>query len=791
MTSRQKLFSLWFLQGLAATAWLIMLPKSTVGNLFGGYSGSRLALYGASFFLATGSALLFVFHNKLPPVSGRMHRIIFINSILVAISSPLVLFVFKSLGENSEYLFTIYYIRLAPFFVWLTLSAAELAVFQFFNYRDNNHGLTSARIHPRIPLVFIGIILIIAILIAITGAGITRTNDGSWGTPTTPVLEWQILSGIIAALVFLSLEKHFDFLRKDSVTALIVYGFTCVIWLATPIRAGFFATPPRAPNFEIYPFSDALIYAQYAQSALVGNGFLWPDVPTRPLYITFLTWLHFLAGQNYLRVIFLQTLVLAAFPVILYFLGKELAGRPIGLGLAWITIFRDLTTNAAAPFALNYSYSKLYFSEIPAALLLSLFTLIVLKWLKKSQAPWFPLAAGGILGLSALVRLQSLVFLAAVIPIGFYAIKEKKRWLTGSLLMVLGVILALTPWVLRNYVATGGLVLDNPISQTMVLARRWSGNNGNDLIPHLPGENEAQYSSRMAGLAWKSLSENPEKILGSANDHFWNNEIGNLLIFPLRDQLKSPSELIWPKHAFWQTWNGQPGPGQVFLILLYIIFLGLGLAWVYQGHRLIGLLPLILSLFYNAGTALFLSSGDRFLLPVDWAVYMYSFAGMFTLANLIFNFNTLHASVIIENKNPKQASKQSGKIAWVVGLVIFLIGSSLPLTEMVFPRQFNEPIQSLSPSNQGEILVRGRAIYPRWYDAGEGEPGTAKLGYGKMDQARLVFFLVGNENTLVIYPVSRSPSFFPNASDVTVTGVLEDGYLLAKKVSLQAEKQGK
>ncbi|MCX6064453.1 MAG: hypothetical protein NT121_01670, partial [Chloroflexi bacterium] len=121
--------------------------------------------------------------------------------------------------------------------------------------------------------------------------------------------------------------------------------FTCFLWLAQPILPGYFATPPRAPNFEIYPFSDALIYAQYAQSALVGNGFMWPDVPTRPLYITFITWLHVLAGQDYIRVIFLQTLVLAAFPAVLYLLGKEVAGRPLGLGLALLATFRDLTAN--------------------------------------------------------------------------------------------------------------------------------------------------------------------------------------------------------------------------------------------------------------------------------------------------------------------------------------------------------------------------------------------------------------------------------------------------------------
>ena len=419
-------------------------------------------------------------------------------------------------------------------------------------------------------------------------------------------------------------------------------------------------------------------------------------------------------------------------------------------------------------------------TEIPAALLISLFLLMNIRWMRQSKPPWYILLAGGVLGLSSLIRLQSAVVLVAIIPIGFFVVKNRKKWLTGSALMMAGVALALIPWLARNYRATGGLVLDNPISQTMVLARRWGGDNGNALIPHLPGEGDAQYSSRMSGLAFASLRANPGRILGSAANHFFNNEIGNLLVFPLRDQLNSPGELVWPEHAFWQTWTGQPAPGQIPVIVFYLALLSLGLAVAWHKNGLLGLLPLALTVVYNAWTALFLSSGDRFLVPVDWAVYLYLFLGLLTLASLVLNI----PAWIFSRDNGETGIGESVPVSWgKIGLtaaVILLLGASIPLTEFAFPKKY--PPLNVPTAISTEVTLRGRAIYPRWYDAGEGEPGTAKLGYGVSDEARLVFFLVGEENTLIIFPLKAAPKSFPNASDVTVIGSQEDGFVRAQKI---------
>lgn len=788
------LFIVWTMQGLVAFVWLSSLPTDTEQGLIFGFSASRLALIGISSALTSISAALLWFSYR-PGfcLAGRLHKPLYILSVITSLSAPTVIIVLFGLGETTGYIYKAYAGRLAPLAAWFALSALELALFLAVENRDRTAGQTETKLFLRYTLLVLIALATIAAFIATTKLGITRYNDGSWGLPTTPLLEWQIILALFVSLTFLTVETRWRWLQKDRYVCLLIYIFTCLLWLSQPINPGFFATPPRGPNFEIYPFSDALIYAQYAQSALIGNGFLWPDVPTRPLYIAFITWMQAIAGTDYARVILLQTLALAAFPPVLYLLGKELAGGPLGLGLALLTACRDLTANAAAPFALNYTYTKLFFSEIPTALLISLFTLLVIRWMRQPKPLWVPLLAGGLLGLSALIRLQSAVVLAAAIPIGFFVVSNRKKWLTGSALMILGLALALTPWLARNYRATGGLVFDNPISQTMVLARRWSGDNGNSLFPYLPGEGDAQYSSRMTALALASLRADPGRILGSAVNHFFNNEIGNLLVFPLRDRLNSPAELLWPEHAFWQTWTGQPTSGQIPVIAFYVFLFGAGLAAAIQKNGLSGLLPLALSLVYNAWTALFLSSGDRFLVPVDWAIILYLFLGLLTLSSLVLRGNISPGESL--GAKDRTGRQNSAPILWrqigLTAIFILLCGMSVPLTESVFPKKYsaiNLPAMSLSENGTSvAVTIHGRAVYPRWYERNEGEPGSAKLGYGKTDQARLVFFLVGEKNTLVIFPISDMPGFFPNTSDVTITGTLEEGYLRAQTIVVRKD----
>lgn len=790
----KNLFALWSLQGIAALIWLLLIPTDTSNPVAFGFSAVRLALLGAALFLVLVSAFLWVQPRVLPPQTlswihkheSTVHDTLYIAGLLIASSIGFGFYTFSLLPESAAYVSITQ--RLRPLLLWFAISGLELAILIAWNrYDQAKEYIGSTRSTFWKTIVLMAVWGLVGVLVAATKIGITPVEN--FGGPPVSFLEWQIVLAllIVGIFVFVPVPRSRSGFMKWIPSG--IYIATVVLWLSQPINTAFFATPPRAPDFEIYPFSDAQFYAQYAQSALAGEGFLWPEVPARPFYVAILTWLHLLGNQSYTNVVVLQTLILALFPVSLFILGKKIGGWPLGLSLAILTAFRDINSNVAAQFANNVTYSKLFFSELPAALLISLATLLAFRWKRQSAQPnGVTLLLGGVLGAVALIRLQSAVLLVVILFFAFIAILDRKQFYKGALFVILGFVIVITPWFLRNYLATGGLVLDNPISQTMTMTRRWSGSEGNELINQLPGESDAQYSSRLMGMAMDSFKSNPGFILRTAANHFVNNEITSLLAFPLREQLLSPRELVWPQHSFWIT---PISTSQLPLFTFYLFLFTLGLVFAWQRHGVWGALPLGMGLAYNFSSAVFFSSGVRFIVPLDWSVQLYQLFGLLVLGGWLLAFTETarrQVSTWLAQPNTEDTILPASPTVMKRGilfsfLAVLLLAGFLPFTENVFPQRYplrsqHEILQEIGVTPQsGEIAIYGRAIYPRYYESGEGEPDTAKLGYGASEQARLVFFLIGPErNHLVIFNLESIPDFFPNTSDVFMIGTQMDTY---------------
>jgi len=231
-----------------------------------------------------------------------------------------------------------------------------------------------------------------------------------------------------------------------------------------------------------------------------------------------------------------------------------------------------------------------------------------------------------------LVRTQSAIVLPIVLLAAWLAIKNPRIALRGSLLLLAGVALAVTPWLWRNWRLTGGLVFDNPASQTMVLAQRYSGLNFEDVIPYLPGETDSQYSQRMLQIALDGIRRDPAQALHSMANHFLNNEIDNVLLLPLRSDLPEPARAVaaHPPLLAGLERPAHPRPGGPAGGLPGLLGLGLAACWRTAGWA--GLLPLGINLGYNCGRASSAASGERFLVPVDWTATLYFAAGLVTLS---------------------------------------------------------------------------------------------------------------------------------------------------------------
>ena len=143
------------------------------------------------------------------------------------------------------------------------------------------------------------------------------------------------------------------------------------------------------------------------------------------------------------------------------------------------------------------------------------------------------------------------------------------------------------------------------------------------------------------------------------------------------------------------------------------------------------------------------------------------------------------------------------------GLLILLIGVFVPLVEVIVPPRYHAydkeaalvllkgtDYQVLDEIDQREFLTDGhmvalwgRALYPRFYNAGEGEPSEKWPAFSTRPYSRLGFYLVGPTNAQIILPMSAAPKRFPNASDVVVYGCEDGGSVYSFAVILLGEAE--
>jgi len=805
------LFSLWVLHGLIAFGQILSGPSRPL--VLAGLSRLSLLVGG---FLLVWIVLNLVLIILVIKGTGWLRLIMNaacrlpLRDILLAAALLIVLLriYFLTLsGVFSEELILRYDTtidRLLPVMDLMTFVCLEIAVLiLFFTYREYREFVRPSRVFL---IRLSGVLLVLGIaaaIVAISGLGIVPGYEGDWsrGLPAVPLLEWQIVLACLFAVGMIVLEARgriSNLMWLDAVICLAIGLGAVLIWLGQPVLPNASALEPHEPNFEIYPFLDAQTYDEFAQSVLVGDGFGKDPIPQRPLYIVFLALIHAAVGQGYDRIVLVQTLFFSMFPVVLYLFGKEFSGRPIGIALAVLAVLRDYLSNLVSPFTGNISYTKLYLAEIPTAICIIIFLLVAMRWIKAGFPAFWGFLLGGILGFGMLIRTQVLVVLPAALLFALLVQPKRVVALARSvLLMCLATMLVISPWLWRNWIVTGELIFDNPASQTANLALRYSRLNGIrvDITPQ-PGESITTYNDRLVATASRAISSNPVGAIRAVANFFLNHGVNNVLLFPLRDELKDFNELLIPSYAFWERWEGRPNLSQGIFLVFYLFLLGLGLAAAWHRNGWLGLLPLLANLLYNLWTSLALLSGQRFMLTMDWSVYLYYMIGMFVLLSgslsLLNSGRTALAGWRQASTCPVAAPPGVRAQTYLIAGLVFLgVGLSLPLTERLFPTRYpalsrEASLQRLlaSPAleraglkaaclqaavgNNGLTFLHGRALYPRYYHAGDGESFTDSVGYKKTDEGRLVFEMVGQYNGRVIFPMAQQPAFFPNAADVSL-----------------------
>ena len=189
---------------------------------------------------------------------------------------------------------------------------------------------------------------------------------------------------------------------------------------------------------------DAKIYVDIANNILEGKGYsldgIHPMAWRVPGYSEFLSLILFLGDGHYLIVRLVQCILGAVTCFVLYLIGKEIYSNRIGI-------------IASSIAALYYPFIQMpiYLVTETLSIFLLLFSLWWLVKTKKNNSSWNFIISGILLGIASLTRSTFFGFYLLLPFIFMITSPQKKKGLYQGILVFAGIILAISPWVIRNY----------------------------------------------------------------------------------------------------------------------------------------------------------------------------------------------------------------------------------------------------------------------------------------------------------------------------------------------------
>ncbi len=641
-----------------------------------------------------------------------------------------------------------------------------------------------------------GIFLAIWIFIRFTHLGFQHDVVGlSWGPPGTPITFLQVilvsLIGFILALGWHWVVPRFNakpaslIYIRDILICLILWGLAVFLWSRESMSPTHFTPPPMPPNNETYPNSDALLFDRASYHLLYGTGFT-NQLVRRPLYVGVLALFHGIVGENYDDTMFLQILLLALIPGLVYLSTAKLSSRMAGLIAGGLIVLREKNSIALSGDIVT-SHAKLMMSDMIATLGVVLVLYLAMRWLFKEKPHTLEfIIVGACLGLTALIRAQALIIFVPIAAFLFFTQKSVAAALKSALLMVLGIILTMTPWVWRNWNLTGTFVLDDR-GEERLLARNYSLS-PMSLPPQLPGETEEEFSARLKADIVSFIVSHPGEVSHFVANHFMRNLATSSVYVAPNYSMDSPSNVV--EHLpFWDDWNGDLTRNSAVALFINLGIIALGIAVSKKRNTAMGLFPVAVYLTYTFGNALVRSSGWRFNQPADWIVLVYySVAIGYVLSRVI----TLFVSKAWVSDPNKEISTVSPVYAQAVALLaVILIGASVPIAERLIPgRDFSGFTNAAKTTLQQEniatadeietfleqdnaVLLSGIALYPRYV-----QPNSRfKPMEGLNTDRYLHFWLIDQGDHQIVLPLQNTPEDIPHTATVSIIGCREENYI--------------
>ncbi|MDQ3006134.1 MAG: glycosyltransferase family 39 protein [Chloroflexota bacterium] len=636
-------------------------------------------------------------------------------------------------------------------------------------------------------------------LISVSRIGFVHDMVGlSWGPPGTPISFAQVnlvfaISLVLMFAVYIIRSRipkiHAHWLTfQDIIIFTGLWALAVVLWWNQPMSPTHFAPAPIAPNNEYYPHSDAAIFDRSSYHLIHGAGFS-NHLARRPLYVGMLGLFHKIAGPNYEDTVFLQIIVLALIPSLIYLLTSKLSNRLAGLIAGGMILLREKN---AIEFSgeIVTSHAKLMMSDLVATLgVIVIIYLCVKLFIKQDRDKWMLAIIGASLGLTALVRAQVLVLVPFLFIYIIIARRSIRLGIRDFIPLFLGLALTLAPWVIRNWNLTGSIVLDDG-GELRLLARNYSSDPVN-LPEPLTGESQKEFSARLTQGILSFVLEHPRDVLFFVSNHFFHNLATSAVYIAPIYSTGSTHSLVG-ELPFWGEWNGEltGASGAALVINLVIVAFGIGIAQA--KYKSAGWIPITIFLVYSLGNALVRSSGWRFSLPVDWVIVMYYGIALAYIPSVM---KYLLVDKNISSQPISQTSPASGNpfIGVAVFFLMLLLGASISVAERLIPaRDFANYTEDARKSlvqegfltsseieafleQEKALFVSGLALYPRYFRP------NSRFQLADIDEQYryLHFWMINKDDEQVVLPLQNHPDIFPHASTVSVIGCMEDNSISA------------
>lgn len=766
-------------EGAIALVWLLSIPSE--GSRI---SPARFAMAGFLLFLCGMWAYL-GFRNSR--ILDKLARPFYIWG--TAVLSPLLgltLFLLRYLAPG---LLLPFYERLSPLLWYLLLLAAQLSVFLLYLYKgfypSALTGFKSVYISTTIVL---AALLGLFVLISVTRLGLTP-DPAYWGEPGVPILGWQFVAALILGAGVFCLSFYLRSSMLDAVLPVLIYFTAALVWSSVPVdvlRNSFYMRI-SAPDYQPYPYSDSSYYDQMAQSLLIGHPYRG-EIPTRPLYIVFLTTLHLIFGENYPRILNGQTIALALLPVVLYFLGRKLHSRAAGVIVALFFIFRELTSLLVSSET-RVTNTKMILVDLPTLLLLLLTCLFVFRWLG-SRKPFDAFVAGGFFGMLLLLRTQSMLVLPFILLIAWFEMGWKnKAFYLQSILFGAGIAMTVAPWLIHNYLQIGRFAFDAAFQENLII-------NQYAAFGSLDVSNYVSEGRGMGYILLQFMVKDPSHVFGFIANHFFAVLVNGLLALPLIEPFNGLSESI---NLYWTRWDGALTWHNAALILGYLAIISVGVGSSWRRWRWRGLLPLAFSLGYALATAMSRFSSWRYDFPADWIAYFYFGIGF---AELLSQVAALFGVVASQSEAREAQAAQTRprfiNFAVMASVFVFIGGLPWAMEGIASPRYPDQSpdvlltklstIQNVPPpdelqsflSQPGSFIQTRRLLYPRFFHREMGlSSANPSPAYAIRDYARMGFYVLNQSSTAVVFSVEKIPGPVPHAADVIVIGCRRETYVKA------------